>query len=125
MAHSIPEPRTIMVPESGIIAEPRICEKLPGFGSFKPQIMISVTHNLFLQCFFQFFFFTFDFYRIVISFMSPMEPYLPSVIRNDQVLLPVLQYEGVIFVSRIKGQKIKSGFRSVIFFQFHNLPKIP
>src|SRR5690606_35054768 len=88
--------------------------------------MIPVSYNLLSEYLLEFMFFVSDFYWVIISFMTSVKPHLPSIVQNiAEFFFHFFNAESKIFVSRIKGQKIKCGFCPIAFFQFHNLSKIP
>ena len=126
VAHPIPKPDGVRIPEGGIVAESRLFQQLPGIRNSELEKMISISIYRPVQDSLQVSFFSLQLFGVAIGFTPSMQADIPPLIqKHAHLLLQILDRVRVIPVPLFKGQEIETGTCAIGCLKINDLVEVP
>ena len=125
VAHPVPEPGAVGIPEGGIVPEPGAAEMPPGLRDPEPEKVVPVADDRPAEDLFQPLFLGREGLWVAVGPVAAVEPDLPPGVGDRPDLsLQIPHVVGVVLIPRGEGEEVETRAGAVLLLEGHDLGEI-
>jgi hypothetical protein len=125
MAHTVPEPGAVGIPEGGVVSEPRAAQVLPGLRDPEPEEVVPVADDRPAEDCLQPLLLGREGRRVAVGPVTTVKTDLPASVGDRPDLpLEIPHVVGVVLVPGSEGEEVETRPSTVLLFKSHDLREV-